>query len=339
VTVDQRHHSKETRLALLVAVLAQARPGKNHLPSLTTSQIRRKLPFYEWVPGDAAEQKRKESLLSHDLDHLENRRMIRQREISETDELVADSEDKKTDEDVEPGDRPGSKKKVQQTAKIIELQVPEKPEGLFLTPDEHEALAFARRQLRPGEVVPLASPFRIAAGLDPSQTIAENAMDVSWCIFRYLEECGGEVSIDELASALEEAGIPHARRVAKKSINDLSVMLDEVGLYRSQWVGDPEVEFLEGRKELEGAKARASFPPRQRRDEWTGLAGWTGVNALSRSAYTPAEADERLRLIDEALADGSGIAEEDKALLRSAEYKLRRWQDLLAEAIGFEGES
>jgi hypothetical protein len=158
-------------------------------------------------------------------------------------------------------------------------------------------------------------------------------MDVSWCIFRYLEECGGEVRIDELASALEEAGIPHARRVAKKSINDLSVMLDEVGLYRSKWVGDPEVEFVEGRKELEGAKASAGLPPRQRR------AGWTGLDALSRSAYTPAEADERLRLIDEALADGSEIAEERKALLRSAEYKLRRWQDLLAAAIGFKEES
>lgn len=331
MTVDKRQPSKETRLALLVAVLAQARPGRNHLPCLTTPEIRRKLSFYEWVPGEAAEQKRKESLLREDLEHLENRRMVIQYDTSEIDELAADSE--ADDELVHPDDKRGGRKKAQQKAKRVELQMPEKPEGLFLTSEEHEALALARRQLRPGEVVPLASPFRIAAGLDPSQNIAENAMDVSWCIFRYLEECGGEIRVDALASALEEAGIPNAKRVAKQAVKDLSVMLDEVGIRRGQLVGDPEVEFVEGRKELEAAKAREYLPPRQRSAEWTGL------NALNRSAYTPTEAAERLGLIEEALADGSRIAEEDKARLRSAEYKLRRWQDLLAAAIGAEDAS
>lgn len=331
MTVDKRHLAPETRLALLVAVLAQARPGKNHLPSMTTPEIRRKLPFYEWVPGEAAEEKRKGSLLRGDLNNLTARGMIVQYDTSEIDDLAADSDD--DDEVVHPDDKRGSQKKAQQKAKRVELQMPEKPEGLFLTSDEHEALALARRQLRPSEVLPLASPFRIAAGLNPSKNIAENALDVSWCIFRYLEECGGEVRVDDLASALEEAGIPNAKRVAKQSVKDLSVMLDEVGIRSGDLVGDPEVEFVEDRKELEGAKSRANLPPRQRSAEWTGL------NALNRSAYTPAEAAERLRLIEEALAAGSGIAEEDKAPLKSAEYKLRRWQDLLAAAIGYEEDS
>ena len=331
MTVDKRQPAPETRLSLLVAVLAQARPGKDHLPSLTTPEIRRRLPFYEWAPGDEAEKKRKETLLRGDLKQLTERRMVVQYDTSEIDELAADSDD--DDELVHPDDKRAGQKKAQQKAKRVELQMPEKPEGLFLTSDEHEALALARRQLRPGEVVPLASPFRIAAGLDQSHNIAENALDVSWCIFRYLEECGGEVRVDDLASALEQAGIPNAKRVAKQSVKDLSVMLDEVGIRRGDLVGDPEVEFVEGRKELEGAKARVYLPPRQRSTEWTGL------NALNRSAYTPAEAAERLHLIEEALAAGSGIAEEDRAPLRSAEYKLRRWQDLLAAAIGSEDDS
>lgn len=327
--------SKEARLAILVAVLADRGPSVGPFPALTTSQIRRRLSFYSFHRNDPREANRRE-LLRKDLERLTKRGLVELIPLGSEEDDSDDADVPDIDELEHPADNvkrvPKQVEEGQRKECRVVLRVPEKPEGLFLTPDEHNALARARRVLRPTEAIPLTSPFRLSQGLDDSQTIADNAMDVAWCTVRYLEECGGAVEQDRLAATLEAAGVPNAARVARQAMSDLYNILDEIG-YRPELVTEPGIDFETDKAAPVTVKSIGMLPPRQ------SGSNSRGMNAFNRHAYTSDEAQERLALIEEALASGPAISEEVKATLRGAEYKLRRWQDLLAAAIGAEDDS
>ena len=322
--------TKEARLALLVAVLADRGPSVGPFPALTTSQIRRRLPFYGFHRNDPKEANRRE-MLRKDLERLTQRGLVEQIPLGSEEEASDAADGYGLDELEHPED--GSKQVHKQgedgqrkECRVI-LRLPEKPEGLFLTPDEHRVLARARKVLRPDQAIPLTSPFRLSQGLDEGQTIADNAMDAAWCTVRYLEESGGEVEQDSLAADLEAAGVPNAARVARQAMSDLYNILDEIG-YRPEVVTGPGIDF-ETKKEVPViVRSIGLLPPRQSGSDSGGM------NAFNRHAYTPDEAQERLALIEEALASGPAIGEEAKQTLRSAQYKLQRWQDLLVNVLG-----
>jgi hypothetical protein len=289
---------KASRLALLIAVIASGQVNQAGLPSVTVPSIRQRLPFYSWPPTDERLERARRTMLDHDLERLMHRGMVRVHHVTK-----------------------GTK-----TVRVAELQMPEKPEGLFLSPEEHEAISQARAELRADQALPLVSPFRVAAGLDPSQTKAENALDTAWCIVRYLEECGGVVSVSDLSDALAAHGINNPVAVARQALRELDYIDDQLQV-RATVAGTLAVSFEEAGGERAVA-AQGLTPERQR-----GAIG-TGMDAVSRGAYTPAEVQERLDLIEEALDSANSLDESDRQALRGAHYKLRRWQDLLITVLG-----
>jgi hypothetical protein len=290
-TVMSSDMKKETRLALLVGALVGSTGQVDGLRVLSAEQVRDRLPFYRWTPGNAKEKDRRVEEYRKDVSFLIGRGLVRR------------IDDKGT----------------------IQLTIPEKPERLFLTGDQHYALAQARQILRPDAGPPLISPYALAVSIGEGRTIADNAMDVAWAVVRYLEEVGGTVDQAALTAHLEREGVPNPGEVASKAFT----ILDYTSDHLAQEALDPGLEFHGSGKERE-VEARG-VAPRQRENR---RHSFGGLNAVNRQAYTPDEACERIQLIDEALAPESPIDDEQiRRLLRGAQYKIRAWQDLLNWAL------
>lgn len=284
----------ETRLALLVGALVESPHRVDHLPVISPVEVRMRLPFYRWTPGNDREEKSQTELFQADVNRLIDRGLVRRLDVDATE--------------------------------TIQLTIPEKPERLFLEEEEHQAMAQARRILRPDAGPPLISPYRLSVSIGEDQSIADNAMDVAWAVARYLEEMGGRITIAALAEYLEAQGIPHASRVANKAFK----ILDFTSEYLALDAMDPGLEFEGTNRRNSGVLIQPGEPPRQRENR---RHSYGGLNGISRQAYTPDEARERLELIAEGLAPDGPLSDELKGPLRSAEYKINAWLHLVTSTL------
>lgn len=291
----------EVRLALLVSALVGSTKKRGPLPYLTTRDIRDRLVFYRWTPEDPRDEGSKRELLRKDIDRLADRGW------------VVRAPDPDGDPDDDGRSRPSD---------IIELQMPEKPERLFLSEDEHVAIARVRAALRGPHDLPIVSPMRMQIALAADATIADNALDVALATARYLEESGGRVDVGILQTRLEEQDVPNASRVARKALR----VLDQMADYLAVETRDPGIDFGLSGDAVEYAEASGAVPARQQSNRRHSPGG---LNVVNRPAYTPAEAAERLELIGEALASPERWDESDLQLLRSAQARIAAWSDIL----------
>lgn len=291
----------EVRLALLLAALVASTRRHGPFPYLRSSDVRGGLAFYRWTPGDADDEARKREMLRHDVKRLADRGWV-----VRTADPDGDTED---DGSSRPSD-------------IIELQMPEKPERLFLSEAEHAAMARVRAALRGPDDIPLVSPFRMAIALGSDPTIADSALDVAFATARHLEESGGRVDVSVLQAHLEEQGVPHAARVSRKALR----VLDQMADYLAVETRDPGIVFGLSGDAVEYAEASGAVPARQQSNRRHAPGG---LNVVNRPAYTPAEAAERLGLIAEALAAPGTWDESEFQLLRSAQARITAWSDIL----------
>lgn len=172
-----------------------------------------------------------------------------------------------------------------QNARGVRYRVQEKPGVLHLTRDEHAALQRARRLLQPNLALVTYGPS--VSDLD----IADSAMQA-------LMERRGWATGPALANAL---GVPDVRLRAI-----LLALHDELDLVPIQVREDEEtweVELTDGALSAGGER---------------------GLGAIGRFAYTRAEVDERLSVIERAKAD-ERTSKSDQDLLSSAAGKLQRW--------------
>lgn len=291
----------EVRLALLLSTLVESTKKRGSLPYLTTRDIRDRLVFYRWTPDDSRDEDSKRELLRKDIDRLTERGW------------VVRAPDPDGDPDDDGRSRPSD---------IIELQMPEKPERLFLSEEEHAAIARVRAALRGPHELPIVSPMRMQIALAADATIADNALDAALATARYLEESGGRVEVGILQAHLEEQGVPNASRVARKALR----VLDQMADYLAVETRDPGIVFGLSGDTVEYAEASGAVPARQQSNRRHSPGG---LNVVNRPAYTPAEAAERLELIGEALASPERWGESDLQLLRSAQSRIAAWSDIL----------
>jgi len=293
--------SVEVRLALLLSTLVGSTKRRGPLPYLATRDIRDRLVFYRWTPEDSRDEGAKRELLRNDIDRLIDRGW------------VVRAVDPDGDIDDDGRSRPSD---------IIELQMPEKPERLFLSEEEHAAIARARAALRGPHDIPVVSPMRMQMALAADATIADNALDVAMATARHLEESGGRVDVGLLRVRLEEESVPNAARVALKALR----VLDQMADYLAVETRDPGIDFGLSGNRVEYAEASGAVPARQQSNRRHSPGG---LNVINRPAYTPAEAAERLELIAEALAAPEGWDETELQLLRSAQARITAWADIL----------
>jgi len=293
--------SVEVRLALLLSALIGSTKRRGPLPYLTTRDIRDRLAFYRWTPEDSRDQGAKRELLRNDIDRLIDRGWV-VRALDPDGDLEDDGRSRPSD--------------------IIELQMPEKPERLFLSEEEHAAMARARAALRGPHDIPIVPPMRMQMALAADASIADNALDVALATARHLEESGGRVDVGLLQVRLEEQGVANASRVARKALR----VLDQMADYLAVETRDPGIVFGMSGDTVEYAEASDAVPARQQSNRRHSPGG---LNVVNRPAYTPAEAAERLELIAEALAVPERWDESDLQLLRSAQARITAWSDIL----------
>lgn len=191
----------------------------------------------------------------------------------------------------------------------IRSRLPLKPERLHLTRDEHVAINDARQTLRTG--MPAAAPLNLSPD-DPRREVA-----VVLAILRLLEENEDEVAIAVLA---DELALPY-----DQTFQLLDVLTSE-GVFANQLIASFEFVYPETDESddsptapdavriYRGGRANRRHPTR-------GL----GLDKLGFFPYSPAETDERLTLIEQALASDA-IPEEFKPHLSSAAEKLSEWK-------------
>lgn len=201
----------------------------------------------------------------------------------------------------------------EQMSSRVELVRYVKPQHLFLTVGEHDVLAEVEDRFR--RTRPASSPL-------PEGSAGE--VDEFARLTRYLEERPGqELTYTQVGQAL---GLGHQRltelleQITVESEND-----DYVGESPEHpalaWIEywSPDVEPLDGRicaKDVAavlGAEVAATFDPHER----TGQLGFW--------AYSAAETDDRLELIDHALRE-PGLTPAQRDRLRSARQKLFQWK-------------
>lgn len=268
-------------LALLALLRENRRPNA---PAVTTDQIRDRVPAY--AGDDEASRKR----LGRDISVLAARGIV---ERCVTDDYLADNRD---------------------GVRLIEEI---KPEIYELTPDEHDAIAQARRALRPGPLAP-------ALPDGPASPQAAD-LDLHMRLLRAVEEHHDQVPLDELVSLL---GVPRARAVeALRALDDLRGTGAFTGLtpvYDDRDATDDEIERGD---DIEAVMIirRAERP---RRNPLLGL----GLDELGRFAYTWHECEDRLDLIRTALTTWAPEhAPHLREPLETAKTKLRNWQAELPE--------
>jgi len=189
----------------------------------------------------------------------------------------------------------------------ISLRVPPKPGPLHLTRHEHAAISQARRALRPGPSA--VSPLGGAQGSE------DREIDLGARIVRFLEENDDEVELVQLAEWLDR---PESDVFGLIDIFTREGVVTE-GLVRSIEFGyendDPRpdtVRVIRGRSSI-------GSPTRGR-----------GMDELGFFPYSLAETDDRLSLIEQALA-ADGMDEGLRPDLVSARSKLDEWRSFLTK--------
>jgi len=186
----------------------------------------------------------------------------------------------------------------------IGLRGARKPERLHLTAAEHAAINHARRQLRAG--ISTASPLGRPAGDDRVE------VDDVTRILRFLEENDDEVSLAELAHWLD---IPPARAF------ELVDALTADGVFADGLVASVEFGYDDDDNEDIRPSTVWVLRGRNRHSPTRGR----GMDELGFFPYSLAETNDRLALIDQALA-GERVAQRMREALDSAHRKLSEWR-------------
>jgi hypothetical protein len=189
----------------------------------------------------------------------------------------------------------------------IQLSGPPKPERLHLTWQEHDAINQAREMLRIG--ISEVSPLGEQMGGDRAE------VDDVTRLLRFLEENEDEVSLVQLAQWLD---VPEQRAfelvdilTADGVFVDGLVATVEFGGYDDEEQEEPRpstVWVLRGRN-------RRSSPTRGR-----------GMDELGFFPYSSAETNDRIELINRALASGNRISDKMREALCRAACKLAEWR-------------
>lgn len=197
----------------------------------------------------------------------------------------------------------------------VEMVTLKKPERLFLTFAERDVLAEVEDQFRHGRPAPSPLPEGAAREVDEFARLT-----------RYLEERPGR----ELTYTQVEQALGLRRRRLTELLEQITVQSENdeyVGsaeLPALAWIEywSPEVHPPDGYicnediAAMLGAEAAKTFDPRKH----TGQLGFW--------AYSAAETDDRIDLIDRALAE-LDLSAEDRDCLYSAQRKLREWKMML----------
>lgn len=187
----------------------------------------------------------------------------------------------------------------------------DKNPDLHLEPAEHDALNRARARLRPGPPV-----VEVQGGRG-------HRLDLALAVVRHLEEQGTDwVTGQGLAEHLQVS--------PARLLEALDALTEDVA--RSQDRGQPIVDDLqverqrdEVTREIVGFRVRiADAGPARAWARSTSPTFGRGMHHLGRFAYTPAETDERLSLLADALQHPDTPADDVQDLLR-ADGKLRQW--------------
>lgn len=197
----------------------------------------------------------------------------------------------------------------------IRLRVPAKPERLHLTRAEHMAINLARQTLR--RDISTVSPF---GTLSPNT--ASDEIDYVGRILRCLDDNEDEIELVQLAQWLQ---------LSEDRVFELVDVLTKEGVVRNGLV--TSVEFGYGNDEDDDQADDVLRPDTVRvlrgSDSRRPTRGH-GMDELGFFPYSLAETNERLALIDEAMA-AAGIDERlNTDDLRTAQNKLAEWQGSLA---------
>jgi len=273
------------RLLTILRCLRDA--GNRGNRSITSTRIRA-LMENAYAPGDAGDRKWRRDI-----------RILRERGLIETDL---------------PPSRTG-----------ISLRVPAKPERLHLTMVEHRAINRARRVLRPA--ISTVSPLGAVSGA------ARLEIDEVTRILRFLEENGDEVELRQLAQWL---GVPERQAFECLEILTRTESFNE-GIVTSVLFGYGGADDPDG--DADGTDHDADDTDHDTGDDtlpetvsvFRGRVDprsptrWRGMDQLGFFPYSLPETDDRLGLIEEALASDR-IADDLHPALDSARQKLAEWK-------------
>lgn len=205
----------------------------------------------------------------------------------------------------------------------VKLRFVAKLEDFHLNGREHTALRQARRLLGELGQVPVTTGPRARGGA---------ALDLLTAAVRVLEEHGDEMTLAELAeelqqdarmvlAALEQGWMLDTDDGSPPVLGDLDILYGDDEDDDAPWDTDSTGN---GGRVLDPKHVRVSvLRPVRRKDTLK----HTGLAALGRFAYTPAETRERLTLIERALTERP--TEVDVDALQEAGRKLRRWAEHL----------
>ncbi len=186
------------------------------------------------------------------------------------------------------------------------LRVPAKPQRLHLTVEEHAAINRARRLLRPG--ISTVSP------LEPASGAAGLEIDEVTRVLRFVEENGDEVELGQLAQWLG---------VSERQVCELLDVLTREGVFREGIVASVQFGYSGDETDDEPLPDTVSLF-RGRVDPRSPMR-WRGMDQLGFFPYSLQETEDRLALIDEALA-ADGIPDDLDPALHSARRKLGEWK-------------
>jgi hypothetical protein len=189
----------------------------------------------------------------------------------------------------------------------IALRGARKPERLHLSAEEHAAINHARRQLRAG--ISTASPLGRPAG-----DVRDEVDDVTR-ILRFLEENDDEASLAELAHWLD---IPQARAF------ELVDALTADGVFADGLVASVEFGYDDDAGDDDEDIRPSTVWVLRGRNRNSPTRG-RGMDELGFFPYSLAETNDRLALIDRALADDR-VSSPMREALESAHRKLSEWR-------------
>lgn len=202
----------------------------------------------------------------------------------------------------------------------ISLRVPAKPERLHLTMGEHQAIDQARRILRSG--ISTVSPLGAKSGA------ASLEIDDVTRILRFLEENGDEVELRQVGQWLgvsERRAFELLEVLTRESTFNggivASFLFGYGGADDPDDGGDTDDDRDEDPLPETVSVLRGRVQPRS-------PTRWRGMDQLGFFPYSVAETDDRLALIDEALASDR-IANDLHPALGSARRKLAEWKSEL----------
>ncbi len=203
----------------------------------------------------------------------------------------------------------------------ISLRVPAKPERLHMTMVEHRAINAARRALRPA--ISTVSPLWATSGA------AALEIDEVTRILRFVEENGDEVELRQLAQWLG---------VSERQVFEFLDVLTREGVFGEGIVASVEFGYSAADDpDGDGGDVDTDMDEDPLPDTVTVFRGrvdprsptrWRGMDQLGFFPYSLPETDDRLALIDEALASNR-IADDLHPALRSARRKLAEWKSEL----------